>query len=154
MPCRAQVNELGPGQKLSGLCDLVINAFEEAGLMLPVSGFGVRSAQSCQQAVQETYCAGGPAALQSWARTSSCGHGGLQAACLCLFVGVLKLLISVASLMLSAACIPAAACIPTVLTVGTKQASAASCDDHQHKAQATCQSAAAAGVWQASVAAA
>jgi hypothetical protein len=32
-----QVNEVGQGQKLSGLCDVVVRAFEEAGLMLPVS---------------------------------------------------------------------------------------------------------------------
>jgi hypothetical protein len=33
----AQVSELGGGQKLAGLCDFVVKAFDEAGLLLPVS---------------------------------------------------------------------------------------------------------------------
>jgi len=31
-----QVNEKGPGQKLAALCDVVVQAFDQAGLILPV----------------------------------------------------------------------------------------------------------------------
>lgn len=33
-----QVIDQGPGQKLAALCDLVVQAFDKAGLILPVSG--------------------------------------------------------------------------------------------------------------------
>jgi hypothetical protein len=32
----SQVADLGPGQRLSQLCDLVVQRFRQAGLMLPV----------------------------------------------------------------------------------------------------------------------
>lgn len=42
---RVQVSELGGGQNLAGLCDLVVRTFDEAGLLLPVSA-GLRT-NSC-----------------------------------------------------------------------------------------------------------